>query len=163
MSARRPVHLPKVSNALQTSGRPADLPRTDDQYRAIWDAVIARTGPAAVDALVTVLDRARKLDQIKDALLVEFAAEVRTPERTGRHGQATRWLQRQLADGEQRSTHLRREAVNAGIPWRRVEAVKAAAGAQASKHGNASWWSLQPNSATPSAMTPRGGNLTTDE
>jgi hypothetical protein len=156
----------KVSTAVDTS---------QDRYQAIWDAVIARTGPDAVEALVTVLDRARKLDQIKDALLAEFIAEVRTPERTGRHGQAMRWLRHQLADGERRSTYLREQAADAGIPWRRIEAVKAAAGAQASKHGNASWWSLQPsatrserarranrNSATPSAMTPRGGNLTTD-
>jgi hypothetical protein len=145
----------------------ATIERTGDEA---WAAVVSKLRPDAVDALVRTLDRARKLDRLKDALLAEFVAEVRTPERTGRHGQAARWLQHQLAHDDRRALDLQAQAAQDGVGWRTVERVKATAGAEAVKRGRASWWRLsppeeeitRPTPPTPPAIAANGGTLTTD-
>jgi hypothetical protein len=127
-----------------------------------WSDVIAGVSarPGSIAALVNALDRCEALDRIKQRVLAEAAAELRADREppADTRGTAARWLHHHLADGERRVHELRADAAHAGYGWRTIERAKRDAGVTAARHGGASWWSLT-NSATPPALTPRGGNL----
>jgi hypothetical protein len=130
----------------------------------VWGRVIADLDdrPETVAALVRVLDRLDKLDDLKQRVLAEAAVELRADrEATPTGGSTAAWLRQQLADGERRVTQLKADAARDSIGWRTIERAKQGAGVSAAKHGKASWWSLT-TPPTPPTPTVRDGNLTTD-
>lgn len=139
-----------------------------DALEDAWDAVITNiTGPASVAALVAVLDRCQALDEIKQRVLAEAAAELRADHERPAHtygNYAARWLRDQLADGERRAQQLKADAARDGIGWRTVERHKRAVLACARRHDGCSWWSIETslrreNSATPPTPTAPIANL----
>jgi hypothetical protein len=130
---------------------------------AAWGDVITNIrGPDTVAALVNVLDKCQALDQLKERILSEAAAELRADGLVsvadGKRRQAERMLDALPADGL-RVADLRVRAESACIGWRTVQAVKATAGIVSVKRADGWYWI---KAATPQAPAESGETLTTD-